>query len=78
MSEGGMPTGLSGVPVWLESLDRLFAKRTPRPKVGPERADEGGGPDAGRLEKRSRYFNIERISLAVSASAPFGSSSTYF
>jgi hypothetical protein len=30
-------------PVWLESLGRLFAKRTPRPKAA--------GPDAGAFRK---------------------------
>jgi hypothetical protein len=41
MSEGARH--VSEAPVWLESLGRLFAKRTPRPKAA--------GPDAGRLEE---------------------------
>src|ERR1700688_1135958 len=47
LPEEAMSEGASETPVWLESLGRLFAKRTPRPKVGPERADEGGGLDVG-------------------------------
>ena len=38
MSEGASHR-LSEAPVWLESLGRLFAKRTPRPKAA--------GPDVG-------------------------------
>jgi hypothetical protein len=38
LSEGARHA-LSEAPVWLESLGRLFAKRTPRPKAA--------GPDVG-------------------------------
>jgi hypothetical protein len=33
MHEGARHHALSVSPVWLESLGRLFAKRTPRPKA---------------------------------------------
>ena len=42
MSEGARH-GVSEAPIWLESLDRLFAKRTPRSKAA--------GPTSGRLEE---------------------------
>ena len=43
--EGGKENARgSEAPVWLESLDRLFAKRTPRSKAA--------GPTSGRLIKR--------------------------
>jgi hypothetical protein len=41
MSEGARHP-FSRAPVWLESLGRLFAKRTPRPKAA--------GPDAGAAQ----------------------------
>ena len=40
-------------PVWLESLGRLFAKRTPRPKAA--------GPDAN-LSSALRVYVLEALS----------------
>jgi hypothetical protein len=54
MSEGARHV-LWEAPVWLESLGRLFAKRTPRPKAA--------GPDAGAARKELTRLKAETGTL---------------